>query len=112
SLLSPSAPSYPPFLRRLRDRIKPTLQVMTFRAGTDLDPIGYAAWIDDDHFVVDDWVGTVQEWAKNPAQPQGPFAPKQTWQMPGQALGIAVAPDHQSIVVGGNSGFMFFTPTP
>jgi len=87
-----------------------TLQVMTFTSSTAFDPIGHAAWIDDSHFVADDWNGAVQEWEKDPAQPQGPFSLKQSWQMPSQALGIAVAPDRLTFVVAGDFGFQFLTP--
>jgi len=87
------------------------LQVMTFRpASADLNPIGYAAWIDDSHFVADDWYGNVAEWSKDPAQPRGPFSVSKTWLLPGQALGIAVAPDRQSFVVTGAFGFAVLAP--
>lgn len=80
------------------------------QANADLNPIGYAAWIDDSHFVADDWYGHVSEWAKDPAQPQGPFSLTNSWMLPGQALGIAVALDRQSFVVTGEFGFAVLAP--
>jgi len=87
------------------------LQTITFNPpSTDLIPIGYATWIDDDRFVADDWHGKVEEWSKDPTQPKGPFSLTKTWMMPSQAWGIAVAPDHQSFVVTGDFGFQVLAP--
>lgn len=89
-----------------------TLQVMTFSTGpsSPLPYIGHGRWIGDDHVVADDWSGTVEEWSKDAGQAKGPFSLTQRWSMPGQALGMAVAPDGHSFVVAGSFGFMFLTP--
>lgn len=95
---------------QLLDADAKVLQVVTFKPTSDLNPIGYAAWIDDSHFVADDWYGHVAEWAKDPAQPQGSFSLVNSWMFPGQALGIAVALDRQSFVVTGAFGFAVLAP--
>jgi len=87
-----------------------TLQSMAFNASSDQTPIGKSAWIDDSRFVADDWHGKVEEWSKDPAQPKGQFSLTKTWTMPGQAWGIAVAPDRQSFVVTGDFGFQVLAP--
>ena len=88
-----------------------TLQVMTFSAGASPLPyIGRGRWIGSDHVVAADWAGTVEEWSKPPSQLQGPFALTQSWTLPGQALGIAVAPDRHAFVVVGSFGITFLTP--
>jgi len=86
------------------------LQQMTFSTGATSPYIGHGMWIGNDHVVADDWSGTVEEWSKDPAQPQGPFTLTQTWCMPGQALGMAMAPDGRSFVVTGSFGFEVLTP--
>ena len=96
---------------QLLDPTATTLQVVTFMPTSNaVYPIGHAAWLDDSRFVADDWGGTVEEWAKDPLQPQGPFVLTNVWNMPSQAWGFAVAPDGRSFVVTGDFGFEVLAP--
>jgi len=80
------------------------LQTLAFHAESATPYFSHAAWVGNDAFVVDDWSGAVKEFKANAS---GSFALAQSWTLDTQALGMAVSPDHKTLVVGGDSGFFF-----
>lgn len=67
------------------------------------DYVSHVLWIDDNHFVSDDWSGLVILWAKI----DGAFGVSKAWQLAGQALGTAVSPDKSRLAVAGADGITF-----
>jgi WD40 repeat protein len=66
-------------------------------------------WVDNDHVVSDDWGGNIKSWTRDSSNQ---FVGSGAWSLGSQAFGIAVSPDHKTLAVGGDGGFMFISYVP
>jgi WD40 repeat protein len=71
--------------------------------------VSHVVWIDQDHLVSNDWIGTVRRWNR---QPKGLFAAGDVWTTNG-ARTVAVSPDKKTLAVDavkdGVPGFEFLS---
>jgi WD40 repeat protein len=73
--------------------------------------VSHVVWVGPDRVVSNDWGGTIRTWTRT----DGAFRQSGKLETSGQSLGIAVAPDQQTVVAGGvdpdgAAGFVFFHP--